>query len=298
MQEEKIKNIEQPENNKKKKIIKKILFLFLFIIILFYVYIRFIEPNMLLVHEYPIIDNNLPAAFDGTKIIHFSDILYGTTIQEKNLDKIVTKINELKGDIVVFTGDLLNDTIHLNEKDYSLLKEKLKNIQAKYRKYAIIGNVDTLNISTYKDIMESAGFIILDNKNELLYFNSNDPLMFIGTTSLLSEDIDIEKSLKNEEDTSKYYKIWLSHEPTILDTLQKKNITPNLLLAGHTLHGLVRLPFDTCLLHQEGMEEYKNAYYEIENTKLFITNGLGTYKYNIRFNNIPSINLYRLYSHL
>ena len=287
--------IKEPQ---KRKPLKKVLFLFLALIILFYIYIRFIEPEFLVVHEYPVIDNNLPASFDGTKIVHFSDILYGTTIQEKNIDKLVTKINELKPDIVVFTGDLFNSTIHLEEKNYNILKEKLKKIEAKYRKYAIIGDNDYQNIEAYKDIIESAGFILLENKNDLLYFGGNDPLLFIGTPSSLKSNVDFTSATLSEENIEKYYKIWLSHEPTLIDTLYENNIKPNLILSGHTLHGLVPLPFDGYLLHQEGTNNYLKDYYEKDSTKMYISNGIGTFKYSVRFQNIPSINLYRLYSHL
>lgn len=290
-------NIEKQEKTKRKKF-KKILLLFLFLFFLFYFYIRFIEPNTIIVHEYPIVDNQLPASFDGTKIVHFSDILFGTTIQEKNLQKLVTKINTQKADIVVFTGDLFNNMVHLEEKNYTLIKEQLKHINATYRKYAVIGNCDLENLSIYKDIMEGAGFIVLENKNELLYFGGNDPLLFIGTSSIKDENLNLTTATKVEDENANYYKIWLSHEPQLIDTLYQKNLLPNLMLSGHTLHGLVSLPFQNYLLNQEGIKEYPKGYYEIEETKMFISSGIGTYKYNVRFLNYPSITLYRLYSHL
>lgn len=293
--EEQEKIIQEPE---KRKTLKKGLFLFLAFIILFYIYMRYIEPSFIVVKEYPVIDNALPASFDGTKIVHFSDILYGTTIQEKNLDKLVKKINELKPDIVVFTGDLLNDTIHLEEKSYDILKENLKKIEAKYRKYAVLGDNDYTNIEASKDILESSGFILLENKNDLLYFGGNDPLLFIGTPSLLKGNVDLTSATTSNENTEKYYKIWLSHEPSIIDRLYENNIKTNLILSGHTLHGLVAFPFNGYLLHQDGTNNLLKDYYEKDLTKMYISNGIGTYKYSIRLRNMPSINLYRLYSHL
>jgi len=282
----------------KRNTFKKVLFLFFLLLILFYLYIRCVEPNLLIVHEYPIIDNNLPASFDGTKIVHFSDILYGSTIHEKSLDKIVTKINELKADIVVFTGDILNDTLHLKDEDYNLLKDKLKNIQAKYKKYAVLGDNDYANENAVKEILETAGFTLLNNQNELLYFKGNDPLEFIGTPSLLKGNINLTDSLTSSENTEKTYKIWLSHEPTILDRLYENNLKPNLIFSGHTLNGLFPFPLDGYLLHQSETNGYLKNHYEKEETQMFISSGLGTYKYNIRFLNAPSISLYRLYSHL
>ncbi len=288
----------QELQTKKRNTLKKGLLLFLFLLVLFYLYIRNIEPNLLMVHEYPVIDNTLPASFDGTKIVHFSDILYGSTIHEKNISKIVTKINELKADIVVFTGDLLNSSINVKEESYSILKEQLRKIEAKYRKYAVLGDNDFQNENAVKEILEDANFTILNNQNELLYFNGNDPLVFIGTPSSRNGNIDLTSALTNEENIENYYKIWLAHEPTILDRLHENNKKTNLILSGHTLKGLVTFPFGGYLLHQEETNNYTNDYYEKEESKMYISNGLGTYKYNVRFLNPPSINLYRLYSHL
>ena len=290
------KEIEQ--NPKKRNILKKVLFLFSLFLILFYIYMRYIETNILVVHEYPIYDNQLPSSYDGTKIVHFSDILYGSTVGEKMLAKTVTKINELKGDIVVFTGDLFNDTLHLTEKNNTYLKEKLSEIKATYRKYAVVGNCDVSTLTLYKDIMESAGFTVLENANELLYFKGNEPLLFIGTSSLIENQDDIASAFQTKEDTTTAYKILLHHEPIIIDELQVHNLQPNLILAGHSLHGLSWVPFGGTLLKQNGVNSYTTFYYENENTKMFVSNGIGTYKLNIRFLNYPSIHLYRLYSHL
>ena len=297
MEEKEIQDKEvQP--TKKKSGFKKVLFLFLFCIVLFYLYIRYVETSFVVVHEYPIYDNHLPSIYDGTKIVHFSDILYGSTVYEAMLEKTVEKINELKADVVVFTGDLFNDTIPLDEKNYAVLKENLQHINATYRKYAVIGNCDYVNVSVYKEIMESAGFIVLENENDLLYFKGNDPLLFIGISSSLENQENVMKAFQTEENTDSYYKIWLHHEPVILDTLLLHNIEPNLLLTGHSLQGLVPLPFGGRLLNQEGVGDYTSSYYENENTKMFVSGGIGTYKFNVRFLNYPSINLYRLYSHL
>ncbi len=283
---------------KKRSILKKVLFLFSLFLILFYIYIRYIETSTLVVHEHPIYDNHLPSSYDGTKIVHFSDILYGSTVGEKMLTKTVKKINELKGDIVVFTGDLFNDTLHLTEKDNVYLKEKLSEIEATYRKYAVVGNCDVSNLALYKDIMENAGFTVLENKNELLYFKGNEPLLFVGTSSLIENQDDIASAFQTKEDTTTAYKILLHHEPTIIDELQVHNIHPNLILAGHSLYGLSWFPFGGTLLKQKGVDSYTSFYYENENTKMFVSNGIGTYKLNIRFLNYSSIHLYRLYSHL
>lgn len=283
--------------SKKKNVLKKVIFVLLLFIILFYSYIRFLEPNLLFVEEYAIIDNQLPSTFHGIKIVQFSDVLYGTSVNEKKLEEVVTKINTLQPDIVIFTGDLFNSNLRLNNEDKDKIKEILGKIIATYKKYAVLGDNDYFDKSSFHDIMESSGFVILNNSSDLFYYKGNEPLMFIGTNSLLEKEFDMESAIKTSEDITNYYKIWLHHEPIILDEFSNTSIKPNLIFSGHTLNGLVTLPFDSTLLNQEGVSLYKGNTYNKNNMKMYISGGLGTYKYNVRFLNPPSISLYRLYQY-
>ncbi len=236
-----------------KKRWKKILLFLILFILGFYLYIRYVEPNWITVQEQAIYDENLPSSFDGLKITHFSDILYGETIDAQNIAKIVAKINELNSDIVLFSGDLFNDTYQLNDQDIEQLKENFKNIHANIKKYAVIGDNDVINKDLYLEILEFSNFVVLDNQNDLLYYDGNDPILFVGTSSIKENLLDIEKaSVRENEPSNQYFTIWLSHEPTILN----QNITPNIIFAGHTLKGLTTLPFKGFLLNQEEEDPY------------------------------------------
>lgn len=289
--------LEEKQERKKGNVFKKILIIILLLIVLFYLYIRFGEPNRLIVKEYAIVDNHLPYSFHGIKIVHFSDIFYGTSMNEKTLTKVVEKINSLKPDIVLFTGDLFNSSIKLNEESKNGLKEVLKNIKATYKKYAVVGDNDYIDKNSFQEIMESSGFLILNNKNDFLYYGGNDPILFIGTNSLLEKEYDVQEAYTSTEDITSVYKIWLNHEPIILDELQSQNISPNLIFTSHTLNGLISFPFGGTLLKQQGVNQYIEDVYEEDTMKMYISSGLGTFKYNVRFLNPPSINLYRLYQY-
>lgn len=294
---EAIENNTKELDQKKGSSFKKIVIVFFLLLVIFYLYIRFGEPNRLVTHEYAIVDNNLPYSFHGMKIVHFSDILYGSTINEKNLNKVIDLINKWKPDVLIYTGDLLNENIKLKDTDKSTIKEILARTTAAYKKYAVIGDNDYTDKNTYIEIMESAGFMVLNNKNDLLYYGGNEPLVFMGTTSLLEKEYDVSVANTSIEDISNAYKIWISHEPIIVDELFRYEIKPNLIFTGHTLKGLMKFPFGEYLLNQTGVNSYMENSYETEGTKMYISSGLGTYKYPIRFNNPPSINLYRLYQY-
>ena len=116
--------------------------IFILLIISTVLWARFISTKGLIVKEYPVYNTNITDNFDGLKIIQFSDLLYGRTVNKSDVDKLVTKINELKPDIVVFTGNLFDkDTIVSNNLKNDIEK-KLSKIDAKLYKFAIYGNLD------------------------------------------------------------------------------------------------------------------------------------------------------------
>ena len=71
---------------------------------------------------------------------------------------------------------------------------------------------------------------------------------------------------------------------------------PNVILTGNTLGGEINIPFYGPLVKNEGSINYYLDYYELENTKMFISSGLGTKEYDMRLFNHPSFNFFRLKS--
>ena len=101
----------------------KWLFTIFIIIILIIIYARYIGTMGLITKEYTIKDNNIPNDFDGLKIVHFSDLHYNRAINIKKVKNIVKEINLINPDIVVFTGDLIDQDANLNNDDFDELTE-------------------------------------------------------------------------------------------------------------------------------------------------------------------------------
>ncbi len=261
---------------------------FIFIIICIYSFV--ICPNSFKVREYKIESAKLPSSFDGIKIIQFADIHYGTTINKKQLDKIVNKINNLKPDIIFFTGDLIDKNIVPTEEIQEEIKTSLSNLNASLYKYAVQGNEDDNEICS--KLLDQIGFKVLNNETTLLYYKSNSPIAISGfnnidsnpTYSSINEPID-------EIDIKTLYHIVLVHESDAIDNVLDYN--PNLVLASGTLGGKIKLIKPMFL--PSNANKYYNDYQRINETDLYVSNGLGTTGVNIRFNNAPSFNLYRLY---
>ena len=158
----------QVEETKKEKKSHPILNRIILSIIIFFIviaaYSTLIEPKFLIVKEYKIESKEIPESFHGLKIVHFSDINYGTTINKKQLSKIVDQINKQKPDIVIFTGNLLDANIDLTETAKEDVITTLNKINCTLYKYAIYGNED-LDNKDFKNIMTETNFIILNNKS-------------------------------------------------------------------------------------------------------------------------------------
>lgn len=273
----------------KKLSIKKLIIILILILALIVLWARFINTKGLKVNEYAIINESLPESFNGLKIVHFSDIQYGQTTNIKDLKKLVKNINKLKPDVVIFTGDLFNKNIKAPNKEINNIEKELSRIEATLYKYAISGDSDLSNYNTYKDIMEKSEFIFLNNSNELLFYKSEKPIKIVGISDLK----EIETAFK-EEKAEQSFTIALLHEPDNIDFLN--DYRTDMVFAGHSLGGQIKLPFLGGLIRKNGSEKYIDEYYKLNNTEFYISSGVGTENIKFRTFNKPSINLYRLYN--
>ena len=288
LKEEPEEVIETKEKNH--PILRKIIFILILIILSFIAYTRFIEPKMITVKEYKIETTLIPDSLHGAKIVHISDIHYGTSIDIKGLNKIVNKINELKPDIIFFTGDLIDKSVSINDETKTNIIETLKRLDSTTYKYAIYGDED-LNNEFFVDIIKKSQFTLLNNEATLLYYKDNTPIEIVGFTNNDETNYTVLTNFIDEIDTTNYYKIVLSHKPDTIDNFINDN--PNLVLSGHTLGGEINIIKPLFL--NEGSKKHYKDYKKVFNTDFYISNGLGTSSLYARFNNKPSFNLYRIY---
>lgn len=294
---EKLENELKQEEKKEKrgkyiKKIVKVIFTLVIIFILFILYMHFIGTTGLKVREYKVESNNLPDNFHGFKIVQFSDLHYLTTINKKEVKNIINKINRLKPDVVVFTGDLIDKNKIPTEEDLNTLVTYFNKIEATTGLYAIKGNEDYSN-DYFEKVFNQTKFKILSNTYELVYYKGTTPILLTGTGSILNNDCDFNKAFSYSE-MDNLYTISLIHEPDITDSIIDKYHI-DLILAGHNHNGQIRLfPGSKGILKPNEGKIYSKEQYTINDTKLFISGGLGTSNYEFRLFTRPSINLYRL----
>ncbi len=294
------------ETVEEKKGIKKILIIgctiIFFLICSALLYSRYMGTSGLIIKEYKVTNSALPSSFYGFKIVHISDIHYGRTIHKKELATLVKEINLLKPDIIVLTGDLLDKEKPLSKTDTKDIIENLKNMNATIGKFAIMGEHD-FDKEEWSTIMKDSGFYNLNDTYELIYNKEYEPIMIAGLSTNLKGTKNAKDKIapindyinsiqESEDPDTPRYKILLLHEPDYINDITYKNY--DLILAGHSHNGQIRIPFIGAITKPNGAKKYFDEYYTLNNTELYISSGLGTTKLDFRLFNRPSINFYRL----
>ena len=279
-----IEEIEDEERKKRnKKIFKILMWIFLPLFILFtisYTLLRYVGNIGIVVREYPIYSENIDNNLNGLKIVQFSDIHFSNYTKISTIKEMVKLINKTNPDIVIFTGDLIDNEYIISNEDKETLINEFNSITSTIGKYAIKGEDDGQD---FKDIFDSSNFIILENKIEKINIGSS-----IISLIAVSDDY---KDLEIEDNSN--YVIGVIHKPDLADKLID-DFNPNMIIAGHSHNGQIILPLIGPLMKKEGAKKYVSSYYKINNTNLYISGGIGNSKYQFRLLNHPSINFYRL----
>ncbi len=284
LNKDKQKDIDREKQAEKvKKIVKMIVISFIIIFLLTFFYITNIGTTSLIVNEEAIVNSKLPESFNGIKVIQFGDLHYNNNNLLKDVVDAIIKRNP---DLIIFTGDLLgNET--LTPKNRKKLVKELKRLNSTLGKYAVLGESDN---SDAISILVDCGFKVLDDSNEFIYNESNNPIMLVGLNTN-NDVINYDKAFTNYNPN--IYTITIFHKPDYIDNFIK-NYKIDLALAGHSHLGEIRIPYLFNLASKDKASKYINSYYEINNTKFYITSGIGTDTYDIRINARPSINFFRL----
>ena len=112
---------------------------------------------------------NLPNNFEGFRIVQFSDMHVGPTIKNGFVQTVIKQINDLQGDMIVFTGDLVDGSVENLEQDVAPLSE----LDAPFGKYFITGNHEYYSgVLPWCEKAKDLGFQVLIN--ECKYIEKNN----------------------------------------------------------------------------------------------------------------------------
>lgn len=251
--------------------------------------------------------DNLPSSFKGLKIVHISDIHSGSFTDKKAVQHGIEKIMKEKPDLILFTGDLVNNTADEME-DYM---DVFNQLNAPMGVYSTLGNHDygdyvqwkspeekTANLDRLKKVHAELGWRLLMNEH-VTFQKGNDTIALLGIENWSSKASfpkygDLKKA---HTGTDVYpFKILMSHDPSHWDAEVRKSYTDvDLMLSGHT-HGMqfgVELPGFKWSPVQYVYRQWAGLY-EQGKQKLYVNRGFGFIGYPGRVGILPEITVLEL----
>ncbi len=251
--------------------------------------------------------DNLPVGFKGLKIVHISDIHSGSFNDKNAVEKGVQKILNEKPDLVLFTGDLVNDKATEMETYMGVFKK----IKAPMGVYSTLGNHDygdyvqwdskeakAANLLQLKGVHAALGWNLMMNENKILERNGDKiALLGIENWGAKGRFPKYGKMDRAYPGTEKIpFKILMSHDPSHWDA-QVRTVYPDidLMLAGHT-HGMqfgIELPGFRWSPVQLMYKQWAGLYEEAKQ-KLYVNRGYGFIGYPGRVGILPEITVIEL----
>lgn len=246
-----------------------------------------IEPNLLLVRHYQL--QGETAGTETIRLAQISDIQIGENYSMKQLQRVVNKIEKQQPDMILFTGDLFENYAVCGAEAEAEVTALLGRLQAPLGKYAVWGNRDYGGgaARAYRRILDKAGFELLCNSSVQITAAEGKQVLLCGLDDgLFGAPNDAQ--FPQQMDTFAY-RILLLHEPDLAQRWIQSDF--QLILAGHSHGGQVRLPF-WAGLRTVLAEQYTRHFYTLnEETgqQLYVNTGLGTSHLPVRFGVVPEI---------
>jgi len=263
----------------------------LFLTSFFYTYSRYIEPKRVRVNKIVFSSTKIPSPFHGITLLQFSDTHLGYDYTLKQLEKLVADINRLKPDVILFTGDLIDDpkTFRYSYKIAPILKR----LHAPLGKFAIYGNHDHGGFGTerYKAIMDEAGFRLLINEHASIE-RQGESIHLFGIDDVMFKRHELKRTLARL--SNRNFNVLLAHEPDIADDVEPFLV--DVQLSGHSHGGQIQLPFIGPLITPPLAKKYVDGLYHIGRSRmtLYVNRGIGTTREPYRFLCSPELTVITL----
>ncbi|MCM3568251.1 metallophosphoesterase [Neobacillus mesonae] len=231
---------------------------------------------------------NLPAAFEGWKIVQFSDIHMGFHYDSDEFKPVVKMINDLQPDIIFFTGDLIQAG-NMQPDRYIPILQEIK--AGRGGKWAVIGNHDMSIKNWVVSALQKSQFEVLENRYDFIEADGMR-LYIAGIDDAMYGFPNIAKAVEGIPQNSCV--LFLAHEPDIADKSCKYPISAQ--FSGHSHGGQVRLPYFGSIIKQKMAEKYADGLYHVGDSQmaLYVNRGIGTTNLPIRFLCRPEITVFHL----
>lgn len=254
--------------------------------------------------------SNLPEAFDGMRIVQFSDLHVGTYgDSDRYVSTVVDTINSLNPDIILFTGDIVNRRTD----ELPPFTEALSRLQAPFGVYSVLGNHDygdysswptpadkQANLNRMLDLQRQMGWSLLNNSHATLRCGT-DSIELVGVENWgeppFSTYGDLDKAYPTLSDST--FKILLTHNPMhwLNEIEPDSTARVDLTLSGHT-HAM-QLEIGHWSPSKWRYPIYDGLYPATDSVRhIYVSRGIGTVGMPARIGATPALTLITLHRKL
>ncbi len=239
----------------------------------------------------------LPAAFDGLRLVHLSD-LHAATFG-KNQKHLLAAVEALEPDLVLITGDLIDRRRTVTDDDMRPALVLLSELSRRVPTLRVDGNHEPRAVCSarFRQLAARTGVQDVTGRG-ITVRKKDDALVICGIPDVCTFDYD-ENAWQQQLHTvcapyTGQCRIVLSHRPQYLDAYAAAQL--DLVLCGHAHGGQVRLPFVGGLYAPEQgiLPRLTAGVHTVDNTTMVISRGLGNSGFPQRFNNHPEIGVITL----
>ena len=245
-----------------------------------------------------------PKEMDNYKIVHISDLHLGSFEDVSKLEEVVEMINEEKPNLIVFTGDLVNNLYH----EALPFVNTLNKLRSKDGIFSVLGNHDygdyvmsnrlsnewIDNFRRLKELESKCGFDLLLNDSRVVSVGSQK-FNLVGVENWgagnFNKDGDLNSAMSNVDDNLPT--ILLSHDPSHWQEWKSKtNYKIDLQLSGHT-HGMqfgIEIPGFKWSPVKYRYKQWAGLYKHNTN-QIYVNRGLGHLGYAGRVGIMPDISI-------
>ncbi|WP_211359409.1 metallophosphoesterase [Fodinibius salinus] len=251
------------------------------------------DTTQIVTDELSIAIDDLPASLKGFKLVHISDIQGDEYTGRKEIARYVEAVNATNPDLIIFTGDLISYGTDF----IAMSAQELGKVRATYGTIAVVGDHDywagTPNI---EQALANEGIPLLQNQNQKFSSDGDHTVRVTGITEVYSKtsDPEVVDSVTNNAGGAAL-KIFASHQVDDDLVAEAQQNGYDMMLAGHTHGGQIRVPFfGMGFSAAERETKYVSGLYHKNKLPIHINNGLGFTLGPIRYDAQPTVTVITL----
>lgn len=250
--------------------------------------------------------SSLPAGLNGLKIVQLSDLHLGSFKNDRFLKRAVERVNRIEPDLILFTGDIVNNY----HQELLGFEDQLKRLKARFGKYAILGNHDygdytdwdsrqdkKQNFDLVLNKIRESGFKLLLNRSERILIHDT-PFYLTGVENWghapFPRYARLDSALRHVPDDS--FRILMTHDPAHWAEQVVSKTTIPLTLSGHTHGGQFAFKFAGLEFSPIWLVTKKwGGLYQEGEQLLYVNRGFGCVGLPARIDMAPEISVFTLF---